>query len=546
MFVCRVSAGVRSGLTFLGVAVAFVCFGASGAGAATVSSPSAQAVLADHPISYWRFDDGSNVAADSADSNPGQYLGGFSTGQSGAFADDAAVKLDGQSGWVRVPDSPSLRTGDHFSLEIWLKRINLSTAQGPQGLFLKGYQLYLDGDGSIVLRKPGVDVITRSTVRITDATAFHHVVATKSGAAVKLYIDGIDVTGPVTNRTVTDSTGVLAIGAGANTFRGVLDDAALYNYALSQTQVANHYAAANVRLVDDDKVQCPTAHYTTIQSAVDAAASGDTIYVCDGVYPEQVTIASKSKLHLVAVTPQGAVVHSQNPFSVNGGHGFDISRFLIEGNGPGSGVGIQLNGVTANDNSIRDNLIRRVADGVFVDDGNFGDIRVNTIQQYGQYGVATFGPQNGIGASSQVSDNTLTGQPGSTGVIFFQTGALPRVSGSVFANRISGNQGENGVGILVANGAVSVIGNDVFANGTGLSLFSGGQLIQANSFNNNQHQGIIAHSSVGGARFISNDARSNGGLDCQDTSHGTGTAGTANTWTNNLGLDASPPGICSP
>jgi putative cell wall-binding protein len=37
-----------------------------------------------------------------------------------------------------------------------------------------------------------------------------------------------------------------------------------------------------VILVDDDKVQCPTAAFTTIQSAVNAASPGDTIRVCAG------------------------------------------------------------------------------------------------------------------------------------------------------------------------------------------------------------------------------------------------------------------------
>ena len=44
-------------------------------------------------------------------------------------------------------------------------------------------------------------------------------------------------------------------------------------------------------LVDDDKVECPTPKFTTIQSAVDAAKPGDTIRVCAGTYVEQVSIS---------------------------------------------------------------------------------------------------------------------------------------------------------------------------------------------------------------------------------------------------------------
>jgi hypothetical protein len=43
-------------------------------------------------------------------------------------------------------------------------------------------------------------------------------------------------------------------------------------------------AFADTKVVDDDKVQCPDAEFTSIQTAVDAATSGDGILVCAGRY----------------------------------------------------------------------------------------------------------------------------------------------------------------------------------------------------------------------------------------------------------------------
>ena len=72
-------------------------------------------------------------------------------------------------------------------------------------------------------------------------------------------------------------------------------------------------AFAGTLLVDEDMVECPDAGFTSIQTAVDAAASGDVIQVCPGTYDEQVEIAKP--LCLVGVKRTGknaAVVQPSN------------------------------------------------------------------------------------------------------------------------------------------------------------------------------------------------------------------------------------------
>ena len=66
-------------------------------------------------------------------------------------------------------------------------------------------------------------------------------------------------------------------------------------------------------LVDDDKVQCPTAAYTSIQAAVNAAQSGNVIRVCAGTYQEQVVIDKSLTLEAdngVIVIPSDVVANS--------------------------------------------------------------------------------------------------------------------------------------------------------------------------------------------------------------------------------------------
>jgi len=69
------------------------------------------------------------------------------------------------------------------------------------------------------------------------------------------------------------------------------------------------------------------SQYSTIQAAVNAAASGDTISIANGTYNEQVTIpSSKSKLTLIGASQTGAILavakNNQTALTI---HGTDIT-----------------------------------------------------------------------------------------------------------------------------------------------------------------------------------------------------------------------------
>jgi large repetitive protein len=73
-------------------------------------------------------------------------------------------------------------------------------------------------------------------------------------------------------------------------------------------------------VVDDDKQQCPTASFTSIQDAVDFAAPWDTIVVCEGTYQESST----------------PYFHASNPVAAGATNGLTITKPLkIKGAGAG-------------------------------------------------------------------------------------------------------------------------------------------------------------------------------------------------------------------
>src|SRR5439155_4171151 len=52
----------------------------------------------------------------------------------------------------------------------------------------------------------------------------------------------------------------------------------------------------SVFMVDDDRVQCPNAQFTSINAAIAAARPGDTIEVCPGQYNESVQVNKTLKI----------------------------------------------------------------------------------------------------------------------------------------------------------------------------------------------------------------------------------------------------------
>jgi parallel beta-helix repeat protein len=82
-------------------------------------------------------------------------------------------------------------------------------------------------------------------------------------------------------------------------------DVAVTNDELTTTGIAPDTSPAlpsssSMLVVDDDKVQCPNAQFTSINAAVLASMPGDTILVCPGLYKESVLILLRAGLTLQA------------------------------------------------------------------------------------------------------------------------------------------------------------------------------------------------------------------------------------------------------
>ncbi len=202
-------------------------------------------VIADAPAAYWRLGESSGpTVADAVGRSPGSYLGAVTLAQPALVAGtaDASVRLNGTNASIGVPSTAALATGDAFTLEAWVAR---GTTKRAEGLFAKGtggYQLYFNKLGQMTLAKLGSGDIAKSKVAVA-AGSPHHLVATKSGGTVRLYIDGADRTGTVANRAIVATSSALSIGTVGGSLSASLDEVAVYPRALSAADVSRHYAA---------------------------------------------------------------------------------------------------------------------------------------------------------------------------------------------------------------------------------------------------------------------------------------------------------------
>jgi parallel beta-helix repeat protein len=337
--------------------------------------------------------------------------------------------------------------------------------------------------------------------------------------------------------------------------------------AVSATTLLWSSAAGATEVVDNDLVQCPNAAHTTIQGGVDAASAGETVLVCRGVYREAITIsgAAKNRLRLRAQTVQRVTIKAPaghvGPIVDVLSNDVEVSRFRIRGPfTDNDGTQCSANnffGVRAWDGALRakieDNLISRIVDaagrdcpfffgiGVAVDVGASGAVMRNRVVDYMSTGVVV---ANGSAARVSFNDIAHSGRNGITaGVSVFNT------SGRVVIQDNEVDDADMGIEFDETFGRNVAIGNHVFDNGIGIRVHPGvaNTTVFNNIVNDNDQEGILSGGE--GNTFERNDVRGNGGTDCRDTS--TGRAGfpffgTANRWRLNRGIEANPPGICTP
>jgi hypothetical protein len=230
--------------------------------AETASEQYAAAIMADHPLGYWRLSDGHREVAADASGNGlnGRYCGSIRTAQPGLFegATDSGVRLLGASapGWIEI-DNVELPAS--FSFEAWVRSPTpewdvdewFASGRIPQGFIMgpgnnRAWRFLLVQDDI----QAAYTVGWHSPEKIDDR--FHHYVGTYDVATDRgcMYFDGVLVeqTQPLVGEQRSDESRKLTLYVGRDPYTGArtcghgwLDEVALYPRALSAESVRKHF-----------------------------------------------------------------------------------------------------------------------------------------------------------------------------------------------------------------------------------------------------------------------------------------------------------------
>ena len=156
---------------------------------------------------------------------------------------------------TRIPDITGLGLGtsvDTFSISLWFNKSNMnygivfSTYSGTGSYITSGVAINLYTDGTIGLYNGAARTTTSAQYSIN---TWYNLVVTSDGTTVKMYVNGSQVTLNSTTAVARDFTNVWINSAkySASNFGivGKIDGVAIFDYALSSSQVTTLYGSSS-------------------------------------------------------------------------------------------------------------------------------------------------------------------------------------------------------------------------------------------------------------------------------------------------------------
>lgn len=216
-------------------------------------------IVTDGLVSFWSLDK-SSISGDTVRDQWGNNHGVMVDGPKIVEGKiNEALLFDGQASLVEIDHSASLDITEAITMEFWFLLDGNSAENVFPRPFSKGQSTVDNGGYGIwVNDSTTTDIGFRSpTIAPTDIRSqalpdyndgdWHHIVVTFDGAEGKLYLDGVNYVDIPVSGELSSEDEPLHIGDGRNErhFSGAVDEARIYNRALSEDEVVQNFEATS-------------------------------------------------------------------------------------------------------------------------------------------------------------------------------------------------------------------------------------------------------------------------------------------------------------
>lgn len=275
-------------------------------------------------VGMWHMDN--NWLDSSLAHNDGIVYNGANFSSNAKIGSNAGT-FDGVDDYVRIANSPSLNPKNQITVAAWYNPRSFS-GSGSDSIVDKGYashttpyyQYHLGVSGNQNLNNPAAFSFTVAVggVPRSAGTApnswipgnWYYLVGTYDGATVKLYINGILAKSTPATGMLSDYGKDVHIGrfSNINSFLpGLIDEVRIYNRALSDTEILEHYRNYAVISPTVNQVVSPTTTASITLSGTKPAntaimINGNTLVPLDGTTSWRTGYTLSQGLNTISIT----------------------------------------------------------------------------------------------------------------------------------------------------------------------------------------------------------------------------------------------------
>ncbi len=293
----------------------------------------------------YRFDEATGTVAGDASGNghTAAYVNNPALGLGGAVAGGTAVNLNGINQYVALPAAPFGAYGGAASFETWFNAppgasgtiLGQTNGSAPGGAAASGYVpiVHLGTDGRLrsSLSWHGdvnARLVSPGSTNYNDGQ-WHHVAVTHAGGVESLYVDGALVAQQALAAIAYAGTYSYFLGAGFTQswaagnggwhfFGGRLDEAAIYQRALTAGEISQHFSERNPPPVGGGVSAAYLFNETSGSTALDASGNGHSgAYVNNPALGQPGAVAGGTAVSLNGVNQYIAL--PPTPFGAYGG-----------------------------------------------------------------------------------------------------------------------------------------------------------------------------------------------------------------------------------